>query len=212
MLERKRATDRKNGFMKTNPSEVPPEITELTAATTELLEAAFAKISQPTSAELDELQEKTNIDERRLTSWFERKRRGINNIVLIEKKKFEEHHQNALIEAYQKNKYLTTKEMNELGDRIGMERARVRRWIKYRRAQDKHFDKDNPILPKPPVKIEDDKRCVLMEKYQENNYPTPEEMYALADRVGLKKLKFKGGLRTKGRKTRVIKAEPLCLL
>ena len=179
-------TKDKNEGRKKPPLKCPSKIPDFNTTATELLEAVFAENPQPTNQELKKIQENTNIDERRLEIWFDIKRRSVNRSILAEKLKCEKDHQKALTEAYQNNKYLSVKELNKLADRIGLKHLRVQHWFRYRRFQDKDFDQDHPVITKQ-IRIEASARCVLDEAYQKNKYPTQQEMYALADRVGLKK-------------------------
>ena len=154
----------------------------LTSTTTKLLEAAFAENPKPKILESQKIMENTKIDKHTFTTWFARKRRSL---AITGKSKCTIPQQNALEEAYQNNKYLSIKEVNELGDRIGMQHLRVQRWFHYHRTHDEDFDKDNVILPRRK-QIEASARCILNEAYQENKYLSSQEMYALADRAGLK--------------------------
>ena len=181
---------------KRTTSKCQPGKADLDTTTTELLEAAFVEDPSPTSEKLKEIQEKTDVDEHRLEIWFDRKRRSVRSLVVTEKSKAERQSQNALREAYQKNKYLTAKEISELGDRIGMTQTRARRWFKFYRDQDKDFNKDILLHHKYTI-IEANKLSVLNEAYQENKNLTPQEIHALADRVELQRTQVLNWVRWK---------------
>ena len=178
----KRATDKADGSIPFNRKRRRNvEIGDLSTTTTEFLEAAFAENSVPTTEKLKEIQNITNIDERRLEAWFDHKRRITANL-----KSMKRHHK-ALKEAYQINKYLTAKELRELADRIGIEHKRVRNWFRYRRERDTEFDRNKLVFQKH-IKFDADQRSALNEAYQRNRKLPPKEIYALADRLGLKKI------------------------
>ena len=158
---------------------------DLTTAATEVLEAAFAKNPLPTVMELKEIHKQTNIDEQRLERWFDRKRLITRRMTNNEKLKCINHHQSALEEAYQNNKYLSVKELDKMVDRIGMERKQVQSWFRNRRSRDKDFKTSN-LYRRICHKFEAGQTRVLDETYQENKNLTTKEMYALADRIGLK--------------------------
>ena len=174
-------SQRKRSSLKT-----PQGIPDLNATTTKLLEAAFAENPLPTSEKLKEIQEKTDIGEHRLTTWFERKRRSIKNPTVNSRSmRYMTPWKIVLEEEYQKNKILTANEVNELEGRLGVERWRIVRWFRQRRYKDRDFDKDDSLLLNCRTRIGADKMCVLNKAYQNIENFTPEEAYALADRVGL---------------------------
>ena len=92
----------------------------------------------------------------------------------------------ALIEAYENNKYLTSKEIGALAKRLDMPVSYVRNWFQYQRSQDQDFVKDNLVVVQPKKK-NFMQEIALNEAYQMNSYPKAVEVEEIADRTNLKK-------------------------
>ena len=168
----------------------------LSPTTSKILEDAFEVNQQPTSEELQNLQEKTKLDVSRINLWFDRKRLGMKKQATKEKLKSQEQFNSICDELYPKNKYRTTKELNELADQIGVDRLRLRCWFRYRRIKDKEYKPHVPIV-KPLIRRTHEEIIALEKEYQKNKRPDLKEAGEIADRIGIKTSQVRGWFQRK---------------
>ena len=167
----------KSWIRKTRSAEISSKVVTLNASHDAILEELYTKTKRPRYRDLKEISDKTNVNMISLENWFRSKRLQCNGTMITPQQ------QRALVEAYQKNKYLDRKEMMDLADRENLSQTQAENWFRRQRIKDIDF---NELLTSSytmnPAALR-----TLNEAYSRDKYISKKEIYQIADRIGVNK-------------------------